>query len=265
MLFDYHLHSKYSFDGTQPPLEIVKQASKIGLKEICFTDHLDLDESREICALTDIASYVKTIRELGQERFGVRIKLGIEIALQNEEVFQESWNMIAPYHLDFIIGSIHNTIDGDSYEPAFFEGRTKQQVYAGYIQEVAQRCMTADRYNILGHFDYVAKHPPYQDRALCYHHNPDAFDCIFQYLIQHGLGLELNTSVYGTEKEPMWGLDIFKRYAELGGEFATIGSDAHILPRIGWRNEDALALLRAAGIQYIATYDQLKPTMHRIL
>ena len=40
-MFDYHMHSKVSFDGKSDALEMALAAKERGLKEICFTDHID--------------------------------------------------------------------------------------------------------------------------------------------------------------------------------------------------------------------------------
>ena len=40
-MFDYHMHTKISYDADVEPQQMVKAAVAAGLKEICFTDHLD--------------------------------------------------------------------------------------------------------------------------------------------------------------------------------------------------------------------------------
>ena len=40
-MFDYHMHSRVSFDSKEDPANIIKKAEMMGLKEICFTDHVD--------------------------------------------------------------------------------------------------------------------------------------------------------------------------------------------------------------------------------
>ena len=40
-MFDYHMHSKVSFDGQSHALDMALAAKERGLKEICFTDHID--------------------------------------------------------------------------------------------------------------------------------------------------------------------------------------------------------------------------------
>ena len=42
-MFDYHMHSRVSFDGHDTGIQMAEAAKKAGLKEICFTDHLDYD------------------------------------------------------------------------------------------------------------------------------------------------------------------------------------------------------------------------------
>ena len=42
-MFDYHLHSNISYDGRSTSEQMARAAADAGLKEICFTDHLDYD------------------------------------------------------------------------------------------------------------------------------------------------------------------------------------------------------------------------------
>ena len=42
-MFDFHIHSRVSFDGHDTGEALAKAALAAGLKEICFTDHLDYD------------------------------------------------------------------------------------------------------------------------------------------------------------------------------------------------------------------------------
>ena len=38
---DYHMHTCFSADSDADPKEHIQQAIKMGLEEICFTDHQD--------------------------------------------------------------------------------------------------------------------------------------------------------------------------------------------------------------------------------
>ena len=45
MLWDTHLHTRYSGDSTAEPEDMVQAALQHGLDGICFTDHIDYDLS----------------------------------------------------------------------------------------------------------------------------------------------------------------------------------------------------------------------------
>ena len=47
MFADYHVHTCYSDDSEYPIEEVVKDAISLGLKEICFTDHVDYGVKRD--------------------------------------------------------------------------------------------------------------------------------------------------------------------------------------------------------------------------
>ena len=59
-MFDYHMHTKVSFDSKAEPQDMIAAAERAGLKEICFTDHFDYyDEPRELAGPFDIEEYKK--------------------------------------------------------------------------------------------------------------------------------------------------------------------------------------------------------------
>ena len=114
----------------------------------------------------------------------------------------------------------------------------------------------------MGHYDFCAKCAPYPDRAFRYEDAPDLFDQLFRILVASHRGIEINTSAWRTA--PAWDLTLLRRYRELGGEFITLGSDAHAPNRVGSRIAQALELAQAAQIPYLATYQSLRPVFHRI-
>ncbi len=262
-MYDYHLHSWYSHDSTADPQMIVEQAEKVGLREICFTEHVEFDENGIGLRPMQISEYAECVEKL-RKKSDISVRMGVEIGLKDQESFMRAYDLIKDYPIDFIIGSVHWTDEGDAYFPPFFQGRDKEEAYRRYLELAYPRCISSSKYHVLGHFDYPAKKAPYKDRSMCYKIAPDAFDRLFTYLIQNGIGIEINTSVYRTLDEKMWGLDILKRYVQLGGEFVTIGSDAHTPERVGWRIRDAIALAEQAKVRYIATFERKKCILHRI-
>ncbi|MCC8098068.1 MAG: PHP domain-containing protein, partial [Eubacterium sp.] len=41
MFADYHVHTYYSDDSVYPMEDVIKDAVKLGMDEICITDHVD--------------------------------------------------------------------------------------------------------------------------------------------------------------------------------------------------------------------------------
>ena len=41
-MFDFHMHSRVSFDSKANPMDMALAAKTMGLREICFTDHIDI-------------------------------------------------------------------------------------------------------------------------------------------------------------------------------------------------------------------------------
>ena len=71
---DYHMHTRFSGDSEADPREHVIQAIKMGLDEICFTDHRDFDYPIDVFDL-DVEGYYQTIMALKKE-FADKIIIG---------------------------------------------------------------------------------------------------------------------------------------------------------------------------------------------
>jgi len=262
MLFDYHMHSRHSHDAHYPVEAMIEGARRAGLTEICITDHIDIGGPGNYGAPV-MADMVKEIRACMPQHNGITVKLGMEVGINTIESGKESWDYIKDWDLDFIIASVHEIGAIDPMYPEFYVGREKQDVYREYLQTLIDRLPTFDHFCVMGHYNFPAKFAPYADTTMKYTDFPDEFDTLFRYLLTHGKALELNTSAWVGDM-PAWGIDIYKRFVELGGEYITIGSDAHQPERVGRRMKEAVAFAQQAGIQYIATFEKCRPIPHKI-
>ena len=52
--------------------------------------------------------------------------------------------------------------------------------------------------------------------------------------------------------------ELLTRYAELGGEFVTIGSDSHFPYHVGNHLERAMELAKSCGIRYMLRFEKRK-------
>ena len=82
-MFDFHMHSRVSFDGHDTGAQLARAAADRGLKEICFTDHRDfLRKEREQTMLFDLEAYSREYDSL--EVPGLTIRRGVEYGLYND-------------------------------------------------------------------------------------------------------------------------------------------------------------------------------------
>lgn len=261
-MIDYHVHTNYSADASATLAEQLEAAAERGLSEICFTDHVDFDNGDKSMQPSDLGALREQLRPYGGFYKGVRIRRGAEVGLNDAHCAAQAKEYIAPHELDFVIGSIHVVNGFDVYYPEYYIGKTKQDAYLSYLQTILRGIKTCEYMSILGHYDFIAKYSPYEDRRMTLDVSKELFSEIFTYLIQNGKGIEINTSAWWDE--PRWGEDILKLYRALGGEFITTGSDAHRSDRVAKRIKDAEELAAATGIPFIATFEKMKPVLHPI-
>ena len=254
---DYHVHSHHSLDAACSIREMAEAAVQASLSEICFTDHVEFEDPECRDNPADLAAQRAEV-EREQPALPVCLLRGAEIGITPDASFAEqAMAYIAPAQVDFIIGSVHRVGEENAYRPGYFMERDRQAAYCGYLEQLAASVRTLPQLSVLGHYDYVAKRAPYAQRAVRYADLPEAFDDILRYLAQQGKGLEVNTASW--RDDAPWGIDVLARFVELGGEFVTFGSDAHVPGQVGKRLKEARALALAAGVRYTATFRGLVP------
>ena len=135
-MFDFHIHSTVSYDGRSTPEQLVLAAREAGLKEICFTDHLDyeLGKPKEELAFA-VESYNRAYD--GLQTGELTVRNGVEIGMTDWNVEEVSRDLRAR-HYDFVIGSVHHVNNLDMYLPPFWEGKTVREAEQQYFETLLQ-------------------------------------------------------------------------------------------------------------------------------
>mgnify|MGYP002512938240 CR=1 FL=1 len=111
-MFDYHMHSTVSFDGHDSGLAMAMAAKAAGLKEICFTDHVEPITwgDNELRPLPYDWAPLKEEFARAKEAVGDRItlRLGIELGDAVHDFAHTAKILENAPEFDFVIGSIHN-------------------------------------------------------------------------------------------------------------------------------------------------------------
>ncbi len=255
---DYHVHSNHSFDG-KDSIEALCQAAVLeNVTEFCLTEHIEPHHPNAQCDIPPV--YANWFRDLAaaRERFpGLTLRAGLEIG-DNAPFREEIYATLDALPLDFRLLSMH-LVDGlDPYDAVYFEGRSQEEAYRRYVEAKLESVLHFQDYDAVAHLGYCGKFAPYppETRPLRWHHAPDHLDMLLRAIAQNGRALEINTSGLKQTDSPIPGWDILRRFAELGGEFVTLASDAHSGAFIGFRLEDARRIALSAGLRWGVTFDR---------
>ena len=132
MFYDYHMHSNFSNDSKTDMEDMIKKSIELGLKEICFTDHVDYDLDSDNDGGIDYNKYFDKIQFLQNKyKNNISIKKGIEIGLQ-KQIIDKCNNDINKYPFDFVICSQHAINRSELYFGDFFLDKSQHEAYEIY-------------------------------------------------------------------------------------------------------------------------------------
>ena len=261
-MYDFHMHSRVSFDGHDTGEALAKAALDAGVKEICFTDHLDYDPLGQMGKLDfDTVAYNAEYDHL--EIPGLVIRRGMEFGMdtQNVRQFKED---LKRRHFDFVLGSIHFVDDLDVYFPPYWQDKTVFQAERRYLEATLESVKLHEDFDVLAHLTYIGKttaHPA--PRCVPFEEHRELIDEILKVLVSKGKGMEMNTSGVDRCGGFLPTADYFRRFKELGGEIGTIGSDAHRADRVGQYSFEACEILKDI-FGYVCTFENRKPVFHKL-
>lgn len=261
-MFDYHMHSRVSYDGSGTPEEMLAAAQSAGLKEICFTEHLDYQH----CVPRDKTTYTLDVYRNAHTRkqlSSLSIRHGVEVGLTtwNKEDIQQD---VAAYPYDFVLGSVHFINDEDPYLPPYWVGRDPVTAERQYFEEMLTCVELHNEFDVLGHLTYISKckaHP--RPRMIPLEEYKDLIADIMKVLISKGKGIEVNTSGVDRCGDYLPGIAYLKLFKELGGKIVTVGSDAHNAARVGQYTFEACDILKDI-FGYVCTFEGRNPIFHKL-
>ena len=266
--FDYHIHNEISFDSEASLLDQCEEALRKGLSEIALTNHYELDFVLQGTASAPDLALEEQLLLAARERFEGRltIRRGIEIGQPTYDLAAARALMSARDY-DVVLGSMHNGLGGLDFYYMRSEDYTDDQlrtIWVDYVNKLFE-VATKGEMDVLTHVMYPRRYLE-ETRRHCFTPTKEQFEPIFRALIQRGIALEINTSAVrrGVAKRPDPELEFLTFYRELGGEYLTVGSDAHVAPDVGADYRDAFLLAREAGFRYMTRYCQREKIMEAL-
>ena len=246
LIFDSHMHTKYSADSEMIAQEAIDRAKKIGLG-VVFTEHLDygLKSEADIDFNFEPEEYWREYETLR----GLNVRLGVEVGMKSD-IRSHNAEFIKRAPFDLVIGSIHLVDDYDIYYPDFYVGKDKETAYHKYFKAMIEEAAVGD-FDVLAHIDYICRAAPYEDPEIDYATFTDDIDQILKIVVERDKVLELNTRRLNTRRGLKELVPIYSKYKKLGGKYITIGSDAHRVAAVGNYFDVALDFARELNLTVV--------------
>ena len=160
-MYDYHMHSRVSFDARDTGLAMALAAKARGLKEICFTDHIDY--TPEMNMVFDTAVYNAEYDDLQVP--GLLNRKGLEFGLTPDNAEQLKIDLLRR-HFDFVLGSVH-VVDGvDIYMEPYWADKDYDTAIRLHLQTTLEAVRAHEDYDVLGHQTYSSNCGPNPRKEL---------------------------------------------------------------------------------------------------
>lgn len=265
---DLHMHTSASFDGNYSAEEMTESCIKNELATIAFTDHFDVDfyerhnlGSRQETSYTDICA--------AQEKHSdkIRILRGIEMGQPTYDLALTE-KSLARYEYDFVIGSIHNLREMPDFGDLNYKEMNLDEIYSLLDRYFEEELALAkwNGFDTLAHLTYPMRYIVQAGRnEVELSRYSEITDEIFRTLVANGKALEINTS--GLRQpigKTMPTENYVRRFKELGGEYLTLGSDAHFTEHVGAGIDNGYKIAESCGFEYVTYFKNRNPVKVKI-
>ncbi len=266
MKADYHVHPDYSKDASGSVRDYCERAVEMGLEEICFTPHLDIDPERaEIDdwikvggAIVSMRSnwltyYLNEVEELRKkyESKGLRLRTGIEVDYA-PGIEAELGGIVSEYPFDYVLGAVHCldhvAISARDESAHYFRDKTLDEVLTNYFRAMSQ-AVSSGLFDCMAHFDGYRKYGIRAFGKPILAPRRELVQPVLGLMADGEVGLEVNASAFRHgQDEPYPGKTILTWARETGVSVLTCGSDCHSVDQLGEGLDRARRILEELGL-----------------
>lgn len=267
LLCDTHTHSDNSFDAIDSVDKMCMAAIEKGLYALAVTDHCEapfikLGEKCEFGSFDRLIPQSIADINSAKEKYMSKLKVlrGLELGEPMHDPEQTA-RALGYGDFDFVLASVHNIRNTEDFYYLDYSKTDINDLLRRYFDEL---CETAafEHFDSLSHLTYplryiVEREGYYPDLSLF----AKQIDNIFKILISNKKALEINVSgLFKDIGRTLPDLPLVRHFRELGGEYVTIGSDAHSADIVGEGIEKGIEVARAAGFDSYVIFEKHKPT-----
>ncbi len=255
---DYHMHTPLCGHAKGEPEEYVKQAVKMGLKEIGFSDHAPMVHKPMPGITMSFEELPKYHGMIENVRGRYASQISVKIALESDFLpgyEDKTKSIIDSYPYDYIIGSVHFIDDWAFDDPAtreYWKIHDVNEVYRKYYALLRQSAKTGF-FQIIGHCDLPKKFGARPTIDLT-----EEIKATAKVFKETGVAVEINTAGLRKPIGEMYPApNCLKIYREAGVPL-TFGSDAHEPQDVGKNFDQAVELAKSAGYKEYIIFKQKK-------
>jgi histidinol-phosphatase (PHP family) len=258
-MIDYHLHTLFCNHAVGGMERYVQNAVYLGLREICFLDHLTIRETEPGLSMTpeEIPNYyhaVQILKKNYKDKIGVKAGLEVDFNPKYIGVYQD---IIDTFAFDVIAASLHfpNGLDIVTHHSRWRYGeKDTDEVYELYFEQL-QKMLEYDYFDVICHIDLIKKFGRKPLRSF-----EKECDNILQIIKDKGKTIEVNTSGYDHPAQDIYpSMEILKKCYNKEITI-TMGSDAHHPANVGRHYERVLPILFSTGYRKLAVFTKRKRT-----
>lgn len=269
---DCHCHSSCSFDAVDSVDSMCKRAAELGLYALTITDHCEASgyadpDNSEFGDFSKLIPQSVSEMKSAQKKYYGKVKLlrGIELGQPMQDL-KSADTALALDDFDFVLASVHNVANEKDFYWLDYTEESAYEILSRYFDEVLETAKW-NRFDSLAHLTYPLRYIEGEHKIKINFDNfSDKIDLILKTLIKNGKALEVNTS--GLRQKIGKTLphdDIIKRFKQLGGEYVTIGSDAHCCKDLGKGITEGLELIKSCGFDKYTVFEKHRPVLIDII
>lgn len=260
-LLDAHIHTANSYDGHHSAMRMCEAAVKKGIRSLTFTDHCEVDIFKEGNFETAMKhSAVEAAKSKSAFTGVLLVNIGIELGQPCYDV-ETAERIISDFGYDQVIGSIHNLRgEKDFY---FIEDYKKIDVYST-LNEYFDEILTMiewGKFDVLAHLDYPLRYAVGEQKIdVDMSRFSKKTDEVLKLLAEKEIALEINTSgLRQAIGRTLPGVEMLRRYKQLGGKMISIGSDAHMEEHVGAGVEETMTIAKDCGFDCVTLFQKRLP------
>ena len=254
-MIDYHVHTRLCNHANGTMVQYIQSAIDKGLSEICFLDHLTLNEMG--CDLSmgidDVPLYLYAARRLGdQYKDRITVKAGLEIDFT--PMYAETAAAVTErFSFDVIGGSVHFVEAANIVSSKRSKNDTAHPDAAFYEQylDLVDMMLDYSCFDVICHLDVVKKFGAQPPAGFF-----DRMEEILTKIKHKDIVLEINTSGLSHPANAVYPDPAILKSCFEKDIPVTFGSDAHRPEQVGRHFDEAVTLLRNAGYRRLTGFSR---------